>query len=74
MRKLLQTTLVYETNHGDFEERQVWLYEEDGFKVGDLITLKDSEDPSKLWEVKKIWGGPTDKAFLDAHRGWNNNI
>ena len=51
----------------------VWLPLDKNIKEGDQITLKDSEDPSQLWEVDHLWG-VTDSAQLNKQREWNNNI
>lgn len=40
-------------------------------KVGTEITLKDSEDPTQLWEVISL-GQPLQRQYI--HSDWHNNI
>lgn len=40
-------------------------------KVGDRITLKNSAEPTVLWDVLSV-GQP--HPSTDIKRGWNNNI
>lgn len=40
-------------------------------RPGVSITLKDSEDPTRLWEVLSV-DPPQDRSSIN--RGWNNNI
>ena len=63
MSKLVQCHLKSDT-----KETVAWL--EPKIKVGNQITLKDSDEPERLWEFLSI-GEPRDKT--DIHRGWNNN-
>lgn len=51
----------------------VWLPLDKNIKEGDQITLKDSEDPTQLWNVDHLWG-VTDSTQLNKQREWNNNI
>lgn len=46
-----------------------WL--EPKIKVGDVVTLKDSDDPTRRWDVLSV-GEPRDRS--EIHRGWHNNI
>lgn len=39
-------------------------------KVGNLVTLKDTDEPSRLWEVLRV-GREHERS--DIKRGWNNN-
>lgn len=40
--------------------------------VGNWITLKDSDDPDKLWLVTHVYDTKRDKNSIP--RGWDNNI
>lgn len=40
-------------------------------KVGDLITLKDHDNPRKLWTILSF-GAIKEKS--EINRGWSNNI
>lgn len=40
-------------------------------KVGDRITLRNSAEPARLWDVLRV-GEP--RAAADIKRGWHNNI
>jgi hypothetical protein len=40
-------------------------------KPGDRITLKDSDEPQRLWGVVRV--GPP-QAASSINRAWNNNI
>jgi hypothetical protein len=39
--------------------------------VGDQVTLKDSDEPARRWDVLRV-GVPM--AATEIKRGWNNNI
>lgn len=39
---------------------------------GDRVTLKNSEEPSRLWDVS--WVSTTQRELDEINRGWNNNI
>ncbi|MEV0730723.1 MULTISPECIES: hypothetical protein [Polymorphospora] len=39
--------------------------------VGDQITLRNSDDPARRWDVLRV-GVP--RPASDIRRGWNNNI
>jgi hypothetical protein len=41
-------------------------------REGNIITLKNSEDPVRSWEV--TWAGTDLRDPAGFHRGWNNNI
>jgi hypothetical protein len=40
-------------------------------KVGDQVTLKDSAEPTRRWDVLRVGER---RAPTDIKRGWNNNI
>lgn len=46
-----------------------WL--EDKAAVGQLVTLKNSDEPDRLWEVVDKYAVT---ALSSINRGWNNNI
>ena len=39
--------------------------------IGDRITLKNSAEPTRLWDVLRIGQA---RPATDIKRGWNNNI
>lgn len=41
-------------------------------KAGNWITLKDSDDPTKLWLITHVYETKRDKGSIP--RGWDNNI
>jgi hypothetical protein len=41
-------------------------------RMGDVITLKNSDSPGVLWSVE--WVGSQLRHPLSINRGWNNNI
>jgi hypothetical protein len=41
-------------------------------KPGDDVTLKNSEDPARWWEVVRV--EPERRTAAGINRGWNNNI
>ena len=47
-----------------------WL-EEGRAKEGDSVTLKDSDDPERLWKIEKAYSA-IDSGNIN--RGWDNNI
>ncbi len=51
-------------------ERTCWV--ESRVRVGDRITLKNSEDPGLLWSVE--WAGSQLRDPGSINRGWSNNI
>ena len=51
-------------------ERTCWT--EARVRIGDQLTLRNSEDPQRRWNVTFI--GPERKTATDINRGWNNNI
>lgn len=51
-------------------ERTCWI--EARVKTGDQVTLRNSEDPQRRWDV--TWTGPPRKTAAELPRGWNNNI
>lgn len=50
--------------------RTAWIDAE--VTVGQSVTLKNSEDPERWWEVMST--GQSTKTASDINRGWNNNI
>ena len=53
------------------DNRLLTCWVEDRVKVGNTITLKNHEEPCKLWTVLRV-GEPKDRTQIN--RGWNNNI
>ena len=53
------------------ENRMLTCWVEPKVKVGNFITLKNHEEPSRLWEVLRV-GEPQNPAQIK--RGWHNNI
>lgn len=47
--------------------RTCWLSREKKFKVGDAVTLKNSEEPTRLWAVRSV-SEPKDAG--DIHADW----
>ena len=41
-------------------------------KRGDRLTLKNSEDPARWWDVVRVEEGR--RLVTEINRGWNNNI
>lgn len=64
-RELVQVRLRSGTT-----SRTCWV--ENRVKQGDSLTLKNSEDPSRWWDVMAVDSKPTDPGRIN--RGWNNNI
>jgi hypothetical protein len=65
MAKVIQVQLVSGSTH-----LTCWVEAKVG--CGNIITLKNSDEPERLWSVKAIDSGPVE---LDSvNRGWNNNI
>jgi hypothetical protein len=62
------TTLVQVDLRSDNRLRTCWV--EPRVQVGDQITLRNSEEPARLWSVTRV-GEP--RAASDIKRGWNNN-
>ena len=50
--------------------RTCWL--EARIKPGDRVTLRNSEEPGRWWDVVRV--EPGRKLATDINRGWNNNI
>ena len=63
--KVVQVRLLSGVTH-----MTAWV--EDKIKVGNLITLKDSDNPSRRWEVVSVDSDPVEQSSIN--RGWNNNI
>ena len=52
------------------ETRRIcWL--EDRYTIGDSVTLKNSDEPDRLWLVLDTFGRTE---LQSIPRGWNNNI
>jgi hypothetical protein len=49
--------------------RTCWI---EPLKVGDEVTLKNSEDPARWWKVVRV--EPERRTAAGINRGWNNNI
>ena len=63
------TTLVQVDLRSDNRVLTCWV--EPRVKVGDKITLKNSDDPRRLWSVTRVGD---QKAASSINRGWNNNV
>lgn len=63
------TTLVQVDLRAANRHRTCWV--EPRVKVGDQITLKNSDEPTVRWDVLRV-GEPTESTTIK--RGWNNNI
>jgi hypothetical protein len=50
--------------------RTCWLRQ--GVKVGQSVTLKNSEDPGGWWEITRV--GTEVRDLESINRDWNNNI
>lgn len=61
--------LVQVDLRSDNRYRTCWV--EPRVKVGNSITLKNSTEPARLWEVLRV-GEPQSPSQIK--RGWNNNI
>lgn len=78
MSKLRQVTL--ENRDGCKDEgckcvvshQTVWVNDRPDLKLGVFITLKNSDEPERLWEVVTI--SEMSIHDYDINRGWNNNI
>ncbi len=64
MKTLVQATL----RSGD-TWRTCWV--EDRVHAGDQITLKNSEEPARRWDVMAV---SQPRASTDIRWGWHNNI
>ena len=53
------------------DDRYLTCWVEPRVKVGDQITLKNSEEPGRRWDVIRV-GAP--QAASAIKRGWDNNI
>jgi hypothetical protein len=51
-------------------ERTCWI--EARVKPGDQVTLRNSEDPARWWDVTHV--GSERKTAAQINRGWDNNI
>ncbi len=49
--------------------RTCWI--EARVKPGDQVTLRNSEDPARWWDVVRV--EPGRKLAADINRGWHNN-
>jgi len=63
------TTLVQVDLRSENRVRTCWV--EPKVRVGDRITLKNSDEPARLWEVTRV-GEPRQSA--DIKRGWNGDL
>lgn len=63
------TMLVQVDLRSDTRYRTCWV--EPRVKVGDQITLKNSDEPTRLWDVLRVGEA---RLASDIKRGWNNNI
>ena len=72
MKKLHQVELQRHLGGCRYQTLICYVPTEPSHKVGDQITLSDSEKPKEIWTVKWI----SDKVVYssDINRGWNNNI
>ncbi|MGQ0840004.1 hypothetical protein [Actinokineospora sp.] len=52
------------------DNRYLTCWVEPRVKVGDRITLKNSAEPLRRWDVLRV-GAPSQAS--DINRGWNNN-
>lgn len=50
--------------------RTCWLKQ--GIKVGNEVTLKNSEEPDRRWEITRV--GTEVRDLESINRDWNNNI
>lgn len=50
--------------------RTCWLRQ--GIRRGDRVTLKNSEDPARWWDVTAV--GTQARDLEEINRGWDNNI
>jgi hypothetical protein len=50
--------------------RTCWI--EARVRSGDQVTLKNSEDPGRRWDVVRV--EPGRKAVSEINRGWSNSI
>lgn len=66
----MAATLVQASLRSGTAVRTCWV--EDRIKTGDRITLKNSEDPDRLWDVAEV--GSERRTATEINRGWNNNI
>lgn len=48
------------------------LEEHPKLKVGNTLTLKDSDDPNRLWTIESVSDVGRERTHLN--RKWNNNI
>ena len=69
--QLRQYTLAsFDETINGYRTETCWL--EDGrAKDGDYLTLKDSDEPDRLWKVLKTFSA-VDSSHIN--RGWKNNI
>lgn len=53
------------------DNRMMTCWVEPKVRVGNFITLKNHEEPARMWEVLRV-GEPQERSRIN--RGWNNNI
>jgi hypothetical protein len=51
-------------------ERTCWIRAD--VRRGSRVTLKNSEEPGRLWDVVRVGAEPRD--LSEINRGWDNNI
>jgi hypothetical protein len=51
-------------------ERTCWIRAD--VRQGQRVTLKNSEDPDRHWDVVRVGAEP--RELTEINRGWNNNI
>lgn len=79
MTILKQVTLESRNDNCDCKDgnygvslQTVWVNDRPDLKLGVFITLKNSDEPERLWEVVTI--SEMSIHDYDINRGWNNNI
>lgn len=68
--KLIRVELRHDTSVGS-SFMNIYIDDRFDLKLGDQITLQDSEDPDRLWTIDHIHEVVQ---RTDIKRGWNNNI
>ena len=63
MAELLQQVQLHSPSEGGATIRTCWV--DKHVKLGDKITLKNSEDPERVWTVAMVFGG------RPPERGWH---
>jgi hypothetical protein len=65
-KMMVQVDLISGPSH-----RTAWVPQTRGLRVGACITLKDSEEPERHWQVMRV-GEAAPKSSI--HTDWHNNI